>query len=168
MRGQIRSRRRASNVEAPLRIWLADDDAYCCEHLTWLLTAETRGECLRSFSSVADLLASLRQETPPDAILVSAKAPFMNDVEIIHPIKHLAPSAVVFVLSVFYDNRLQEQALAAGAAGLLLKRYSQTHIASIIRATVRSAQTSSHNNCGKDSQPSEWTRMPSSMALTKQ
>jgi DNA-binding NarL/FixJ family response regulator len=132
---------KSSDAEAVLCIWLVDDDAYCCEHLTWRLNAEPNVDCSRFFSSASSLLAALRQESPPAAILLDVQMPVMNGMEVIRSIKNLAPSAILLMLSTFFDHHLKEQALAAGAADFLLKRDSPAQIIAAIRAT--SAQFSS-------------------------
>jgi DNA-binding NarL/FixJ family response regulator len=123
-----------SDVEAMLSIWLVDDDFSCCEHLTRLLSAEPRVNCSRSFSSASALLATLGQESPPDAILLDVQMPDMNGIEAIRPIKNLAPSTRVLMLTTFLDHRLKEQSLAAGAADFLLKRHSPAQIIAAVRA----------------------------------
>jgi DNA-binding NarL/FixJ family response regulator len=124
----------APNAEASLSIWLVDDDLSCCEHVARLLNAEPRVECSRSFSSASALLATLGQESPPDAILLDVQMPLMNGIEAIRPIKNLAPSTRVLMLTSFLDHRLKAQSLAAGAADFLLKRDSPAQIIAAIRA----------------------------------
>jgi DNA-binding NarL/FixJ family response regulator len=121
-------------TEAALCVWLVDDSADCCEHLALLLNAETRVHCPRSFSSAASLLAGLRQEPPPNAILLDVHMPVMNGIEAIRPIKQLAPATPVLMLTTFFDHGLRTQALAEGAADFLLKRSSPAEIVSAIRA----------------------------------
>ena len=123
-----------SDAEAMLCIWLVDDDLSCCEHLAWLLNVEPRVNCSRSFSSASALLATLGQESPPDAILLDVQMPVMNGIEAIRPIKNLAPATKVLMLTTFLDHRLKEQSLAAGAADFLLKRNSPAQIIAAIRA----------------------------------
>jgi DNA-binding NarL/FixJ family response regulator len=124
----------APNAEAMLRIWLVDDDLSCCEQVARLLNAEPRVNCSRSFSSASALLATLGQESPPDAILLDVQMPDMNGIEAIRPIKNLAPSTRVLMLTTFLDHRLKEQSLAAGAADFLLKRHSPAQIIAAVRA----------------------------------
>ena len=119
-----------------LCVWLVDDDAYCREHLTWRLNAEPNVDCARCFSSASFLLAALRQEPAPDVILLGAQLAEMNGMEVIRPIKNLAPSAILLMLSTFFDQHLKEQSLAAGASDFLLKRDAPAQIIAAIRATA--------------------------------
>ncbi len=123
-----------SHAEARLCIWLVDDDFSCCEQLSLLLNAEPRVNCSRSFSSATSLLDTLGQESPPDAILLDVQMPVMNGIEAIRPIKSLAPSTAVLMLTSFLDHRLKEESLAAGAAGFLLKCNSPAQIIAAVRA----------------------------------
>lgn len=126
---------KSCNSEPVLGIWLVDDDDLYREHLLWLLKTEPRVDCSRSFSSAISLLAALRQESPPDAILMDVHMPDMNGIEAIRPIKHLAPFTRVLILTTFFDLRLKEMALAAGATEFLLKRYPRAQIIAAIRPT---------------------------------
>jgi DNA-binding NarL/FixJ family response regulator len=113
---------KSSDAEAMLHIWLVDDDASCRGQLMWLLNAEPQVDCSRCFSSASSLLATLRLESPPDAILLDVQMPVMTGIEAIRLVKHLAPSTMILMLTTFFDHRLKEEALAAGAADFLLKR----------------------------------------------
>jgi len=61
----------------------------------------------------------------------------MSGIEAIAPVKHLAPCAIVLILTTFFDCRLAEQALAAGAVDLLLKRNPPGQIIAAIRLASR-------------------------------
>jgi DNA-binding NarL/FixJ family response regulator len=122
------------NAEGMLRIWLVDDDVGYSEQLRWLLNAEPRVDCPLSFASATALLPALRQESPPDAILLDVQMPVLNGIEAIRPIKHLAPSTKVLMLTTFFDHVLEKQARAAGAADFLLKRYPPARVIAAIRA----------------------------------
>src|SRR5580698_1911119 len=90
------------DAETMLCIWLVDDDANCCEHLTWTLSTMANVKSVRSFSSASSLLAALRQESPPDAIVMDVQMPMMNGIEAILPIRKLAPSCRVLILSTLF------------------------------------------------------------------
>lgn len=116
-----------------VRIWLVDDDACFCENMLLLLEdAKPRVDCSRSFSSALSMLTALRQESPPDVILMDVQMPDMNGVEAIRPVKHLSPSTKVLMLTTCYDVDLKGKALAAGAADFLLKRYPPARIIAAI------------------------------------
>jgi DNA-binding NarL/FixJ family response regulator len=123
-----------SHAKPRLCIWLVDDDVACSELLTWLLNEQPRVNCPRSFSSAISLLAALRQEAPPDVILMDVHMPAMNGIEAIRPVRNLAPATLVLMLTTFFDQGLKQEALASGAADFLLKRNPPAQIIAAIRA----------------------------------
>ena len=123
-----------SQAKPRLCIWLVDDDVACSELLTWLLNEQPRVNCPRSFSSAISLLAALRQEAPPDVILMDVHMPAMNGIEAIRPVRNLAPATLVLMLTTFFDQGLKHEALASGAADFLLKRNPPAQIIAAIRA----------------------------------
>ena len=119
---------KSSHSGPALRIWLVDDDAFCRDHLTRSLNAEPRVDCARSFASALSLLAALRQEHPPDAILMDVYMPDMNGIEAIRPVRKQAPFTRVLILTTIFDLHVKKTALATGAAGFLLKRYPRDQL----------------------------------------
>ena len=129
---------KCSDAKATLCIWLVDDDADCRERFTLLLNGEPCINCSRSFSSAISLLAALAQESPPDVILLDAQMPLMDGIEAVRPIKNLAPTTLILMLTTFFDAQLMKDALVAGVVDLLLKGNSPAQIiAAIRRATVQ-------------------------------
>jgi DNA-binding NarL/FixJ family response regulator len=125
---------KSSDADSMFCIWLVDDDAYCREHLTWLLNAEPDVNCSRCFSTASCLLTELRQGSPPDAILIDLEMPVMNGIEAIAPIKKVTPFTMIVILTMFFDHRRKEEALAAGATDCILKRNLSAQIIAAIRA----------------------------------
>src|ERR1700722_10772942 len=135
---------KSSDADSTFCVWLADDDACCREHLTWLLNAEPDVSCSRCFSNASCLLTELRLGSPPDAILIDLEMPVMNGIEAIAPIKKLSPSTMIVILTMFFDHRRKEEALAAGATEFIFKRNLSPHMISAIRAaSVRFSSPSS-------------------------
>ena len=129
---------KGTDTEAMLRIWLVDDDASCRGQLVWLLNAEPQVDCSHCFSSASSLLAALRQESPPQAILLDVNMPVMNGIEAIRLIKPLAPFTMILMLTTFFDHRLKKEALAAGAADFLLKRNLPGEMVAAVRKALAS------------------------------
>jgi DNA-binding NarL/FixJ family response regulator len=124
------------HAKATICIWLVDDNAFYREHLTIMLNAEPRVNCSRNFSCVSSLLAALRQESLPDAILEDVEMPVMGGIEAIQPIKNLAPSIKVLMITTFQDPCCKKQALMMGASDYLLKRNSPDQIIAAIRTAL--------------------------------
>jgi DNA-binding NarL/FixJ family response regulator len=128
----------SSDQQAPLCIWLMDEDACNNEILAPSLTSEPHVDCSRCFSSAPSLLAALEQEYPPDAILLELQMPVMNSIKVIRHIKNLAPFTLVLMLTASDDSRSKQQALLAGASDILLKCSSPGQIIAAIRKALRS------------------------------
>lgn len=131
-----------SDDEAMLCIWLVDVDQCCREYLMLLLNTEPFVNCSRSFSSALSLLVALRQEAPPDAILMDMQMSDLSGIEAIRLVKKLAPFTGVLILANLYDHELKENTLTAGASDFLLKRYPLARIIPAIRTA--SNRFSSH------------------------
>ena len=128
-----------------LCIWLVDDHDGFRQPMAQLLNLEPGVECARHFSSAAAALLALREQSP-DAILLDVEMPKMNGVEAIQPIKKLAPTTAVLMLTTFSDEATREKSLANGAADFLLKHFSTNEIVAAVRAakqtSVAEARTS--------------------------
>jgi DNA-binding NarL/FixJ family response regulator len=62
----------------------------------------------------------------------------MDGIEAVRPIKNLAPTTLILMLTTFFDAQLMKDALVAGVVDLLLKGNSPAQIiAAIRRATVQ-------------------------------
>ena len=124
--------------EAPLCLWLVDEDAGNNEILASSLKSEPHVDCSRCFSSASSLLTALEQEYPPDAILLELQMPVINSIKVIRHIKNLAPFTLVLMLTTSDDSRSRQQALLAGASDILLKCSSPGQIIAAIRKALRS------------------------------
>jgi CheY-like chemotaxis protein len=104
-----------------LCLWLADDHEPILSLLVEVLGRSGRIDCTRLFDSAEDLLRALAIDTPPDAILTDVHMGGMTGVESITPIKRIAASMRVFVMTTFFDGDIVSTARQAGAAGFFLK-----------------------------------------------
>ncbi|MDB6112277.1 MAG: response regulator receiver [Pedosphaera sp.] len=105
-----------------LSLWLVDDHDGIRDLLADLLSGYGGIECARKFSSAEAMLDALALETPPDVILTDLNMGGMSGIDSILPIKRLARSTRVFVMTTFYDSAAAGRAFKAGASGFLLKR----------------------------------------------
>ena len=118
----------------PMRLWLVDDHAIFRDLLAALLAADGDIECTRQFGSPEPMLSALGSESPPEAILLDVQMGRQNGIDAIQPIKALAGSVHVFILTTFYDHDRKVRALENGASGFLLKSYPATEIQRQLRA----------------------------------
>jgi DNA-binding NarL/FixJ family response regulator len=69
----------------------------------------------------------------PDVVLMDLAMPLMNGVEAARQITKAVPSTRVLILSSYSDERLVQQAIAAGAAGFVIKEAAGTEVCQAIR-----------------------------------
>jgi DNA-binding NarL/FixJ family response regulator len=117
-----------------MRLWLVDDNSAFRDLLAALLTADGDIECTGQFCSPETVLNALGNELPPEAILLDVQMGRQNGIDAIRPIKALAGSVHVFILTTFYDHDRKVRALENGASGFLLKTYPATEIQRQLRA----------------------------------
>lgn len=111
----------ANTKSKPLCVWLVDDHQDLRAILADMLRRDDSLRCERQFSSAEAVLAALGQGTKPDVILTDVNMGGMTGVDAIQPIKRLARSTRVFIMTTFYDSVNVELARANGAAGFFLK-----------------------------------------------
>ena len=88
--------------------------------------------CLSHFGTAEDALKALPQN-PPEVVLMDINLPGMNGVECVRQLKALLPKIQVIMLTVYEDTENIFNALAAGAAGYLLKRTSRAELLAAIK-----------------------------------
>jgi|SRR5581483_1497960 DNA-binding NarL/FixJ family response regulator len=108
--------------QSALNLWLVDDNREIRSLLANLIAREGSIECARQFSSAEALLEALQKETPPDAILLDLSLGGMSGIDALRPIRSLAASVHVFVMTTFYDGDVAARAFSLGASGFILKR----------------------------------------------
>jgi DNA-binding NarL/FixJ family response regulator len=119
------------------QVWLVDDSENFRTVLAGLLEDEGGMDCSQQFGSAEAMLDALASETPPDVILLDVRMPGMGGLKAIRPIKFLAPSTHVVMLTTFFDPGTKQSAIRDGASALLLKRRSHMEIAAEIRRVAR-------------------------------
>jgi DNA-binding NarL/FixJ family response regulator len=120
----------------PIRIWLVDDSDEYRSLMAELLASEHGFDCARQFSSPTAVLDALGHELPPDVILLDIRMRGQNGLDAIRPIKAIAPSTRVVMLTTFSDSHATARALRDGASDLLLKSYELGEIARRIHQAV--------------------------------
>ena len=141
-----------------LRVWHVDDSANFRDLLASFLDAERGVQCERSFPSAEAVLHALARETPPDVILLDIRMGGMSGLDALRPIRSLAPSTAVLLLTTFYDSYAKAQALRDGASDLLLKTCRVGEIVERAREAHRAllpAQTARFHERGQLLDPAE-------------
>ena len=113
-------------------VFLCDDHAVFREGLRLLLQAEETieviGEAANGRRAVAEV-TRLR----PDVVLMDLAMPLLNGIEATRRITVEAPSTRVLILSSYSDDQHVQQALAAGAAGYVMKETASQELVRGIR-----------------------------------
>lgn len=106
---------------APIKVWLVDDDDSFRTLLASVLDRQQGIDCPRQFNSPDAALSALASKTGPDVLLLDVHLRDRNGLDAIRPIKSLARSTRVLMLTTFYDSHCHSRALEEGASGFLLK-----------------------------------------------
>jgi two-component system, NarL family, response regulator DevR len=114
------------------RIVLVDDHAIVREGLQTMLDAEDDLEVVGQAGSIAQAILRVKQ-LQPDLVLLDVQLPDGNGVDACAEIKLIAPDTKVLMLTSFADQGLLDKAIAAGAAGYLLKRVKPADLLGGIR-----------------------------------
>lgn len=120
----------------PIRIWLVDDSANLRMLLRGLLDCEEGFECRREFENPPRVLKALAAEAPPDVILLDINMGPYNGLDAIRPIKSLAPTTHVLMLTTLSTPEARERAYREGASDFMLKSWSLEEMTAHIRQVV--------------------------------
>jgi DNA-binding NarL/FixJ family response regulator len=152
---------------ARINVWLVDDDDGYRTLLAELLAAQQGIDCPRQFDSPDAALSALASKTGPDVLLLDIQMRDRNGLDAIRPIKSLARSTRVLMLTTFYDGGSHSRALEEGASGFLLKTCEVHRLVEHIRepdasglGRPRRRRTRSHVQ-GAAEVPSSHTTRPS-------
>ena len=119
-----------------VRVLLVDDQALIRRGLATLLGTEPRIEVVGEAADGAGALA-LVAEVLPDVVLVDARMPGMDGVELIARLRQVAPEVAAIMLTTFEEDAYLFGGLRAGARGYLLKDVEPDEL---VRAILRAAR----------------------------
>lgn len=111
---------------------IVEDDARVRATLASLIARTEGFRCLSQCGSAEAALEALPR-VRPDVVLMDIKLPGMNGVEGVRRLKELLPETQFIMLTVYQDNDLIFEALAAGATGYLLKRTRHPQLVASVR-----------------------------------
>jgi DNA-binding NarL/FixJ family response regulator len=121
-------------------------------------------KCVSHYGSAEDALKAL-PGVAPEVVLMDINLPGINGVECVRQLKQLLPKTQVVMLTVYEDTENIFNALAAGAAGYLLKRTSSAELIEAIREVQNGGSpmtthiarkvTQSFQRAGPSTQPTE-------------
>src|SRR5262249_17039496 len=121
-------------------------------------------QCVSHYQTAEAALKEL-PATKPEVVLMDINLPGMNGVECVRQLKQALPDIQVIMLTVYQDTHNIINALAAGAAGYLLKRTKTDELLAAIREVHRGGSpmtthiarkvTQSFQKAGPSTQPAE-------------
>ena len=117
-----------------IRVIIADDHGVVRAGLRGLLTAaglDVVGEAATGREALA-----LAQALHPDVVLLDVRMPDMDGLQTLAAIKTEMPEISVVMLTVYANSEYLSRAIAAGAAGYLLKDAAPEEIPRVVRAVA--------------------------------
>lgn len=116
----------------PITVSIVEDADHVRTTLARIINRAEGFQCLSHFPSAEAALEALPKERP-DVVLMDINLPGINGVECVRRLKTLVPGIQVVMLTVYEDTENIFNALAAGAAGYLLKRTTSAELLAAIR-----------------------------------
>ena len=102
-------------------IWIVEDDERFGNRLAELINLSDNFLCEKVFQACEPMLDFLREEIPPDILLMDIGLPGVSGIEGVRRVKAMAPAVQSVMLTVFEDADNIMHAIGAGASGYLLK-----------------------------------------------
>jgi DNA-binding NarL/FixJ family response regulator len=119
-----------------ISVAIVDDERKLCESIAAFVNGSSGFKCVSSYHSAEAALEHLPADKP-DVVLMDINMTGMNGVECVRRLKQLIPETQVVMLTVYEDTDNIFNALAAGAAGYLLKRTKSAELLEAIREVHR-------------------------------
>lgn len=119
-----------------VRVLLVDDQALIRRGLATLLGTEPRVEVVGEAADGAGALA-LVAKVAPQVVLVDARMPGMDGVELIGRLREVAPAVAAIMLTTFEEDAYIFGGLRAGARGYLLKDVEPDELVGAILRAAR-------------------------------
>ena len=122
-------------MNAAIRVLVVDDQQLLRRGLMMLFSTVNDIDVAAQAAHGAEALAVLRSREV-DVVLADAKMPVMDGIELVRQCSQAHPDLPVLVLTTFDDPDVVQGAVAAGAAGFLLKDTSIESLAEAVRAVA--------------------------------
>ena len=118
---------------SPIRVLIADDHAVLRSGLRMLLEAQPDVEIAGEAGDGTQVVQQAR-ELQPDVVLMDLTMPGPHSGEVIQQVVRAAPKTRVLILTMHDDPAYLASALAAGAAGYVVKKVADSELLTAIRA----------------------------------
>src|SRR3954469_9251495 len=127
---------RYHGVAMAITVSIVEDNEQLRTTLARVISRAEGFRCLSQYGDAESALEALPKEAP-EVVLMDINLPNMNGVECVRRLKQTAPNIQVVMLTVYEDTENIFNALAAGAAGYLLKRTKSVELLEAIREVRR-------------------------------
>ena len=114
------------------RVLLYDDNEALRLSIESLVNEQPDLQLLAAMPNAETVETDIR-ELDPDVVLMDIDMPVVNGVEAVRRIRRIRDQLPIIMLTVFDDNENIFNAICAGAAGYILKRYAMDEIPAAIR-----------------------------------
>lgn len=118
-----------------IRVLLVDDQAIVREGLRSMLSLDVDITVVGEAASGGEAL-NLISQLKPDIVLMDVRMPEMDGLTALRHAKHLAPQTSIIMVTLYDDPDYLFQAVAAGAAGYILKDASREELVRAVRITA--------------------------------
>lgn len=120
----------------PITVSIVEDNEQLRTTLARVIGRAEGFRCLSHYGDAETALEAFPKDKP-EVILMDINLPGMNGVECVRRLKQILPQVQVVMLTVYEDTDNIFNALAAGAAGYLLKRTKSAELLEAIREVHR-------------------------------
>jgi DNA-binding NarL/FixJ family response regulator len=148
----------------PITVSIVEDNEQLRGTLARVINRSEGFRCVSNYGDAESALEGLPKDKP-EVVLMDINLPGINGVECVRRLKQIAPATLAVMLTVYEDTENIFNALAAGAAGYLLKRTKTAELLEAIREVHRGGSpmtthiarkvTQSFLRAGPSSQPTE-------------
>src|SRR6476646_6103388 len=115
-----------------ISVSIVDDEKKLCETIATFVNGSPGFRCVSMYGSAGAALENLPKDQP-DVVLMDINMTGMDGIECVKHLKTLMPKVQVVMVTVYEDNEKIFKALAAGATGYLLKRFTPDELLQAIR-----------------------------------
>jgi DNA-binding NarL/FixJ family response regulator len=115
-----------------ISVSIVDDETGLRQSITTFINGSPGFHCVSAYGSAEAALQGLPADRP-DVVLMDIHMAGMNGIECVQRLKALLPAIQIVMLTVYEDTDQIFKALAAGASGYLLKRFTPTKLLEAIR-----------------------------------
>ncbi|WP_018156754.1 response regulator transcription factor [Demetria terragena] len=123
-------------MTAPIRVAVVDDQSLVVEGFSLILNAADGIEVALQCADGQALVDAVHRGSNLDVALVDIRMPVMDGLEATRRLARVASAPSVIVVTTFDDDAYVLEAIAAGAAGFLLKRCTGRELVDAVRAVA--------------------------------